>query len=49
MDQLLLGPTYATAKLLKKTGLSMADIGVWEFHEVPHPVLIGHAASLTPY
>jgi acetyl-CoA acyltransferase len=33
VDQLLLGPTYATAKLLKKTGLSMADIGVWEFHE----------------
>ena len=33
MDQLLLGPSYATAKLLKKHGLTIADIGVWEIHE----------------
>mmetsp|Transcript_27089 Transcript_27089/g.63945 ORF Transcript_27089/g.63945 Transcript_27089/m.63945 type:complete len:460 (+) Transcript_27089:77-1456(+) len=32
-EQLLLGPSYATAKLLQKTGMSIADIGVWEFHE----------------
>ena len=32
-DQLLLGPTYATAKLMAKTGMAMEDIGVWEFHE----------------
>ena len=32
-EDLLLGPTYATAALLKKTGLTMADIGVVEFHE----------------
>lgn len=29
----MLGPSYATAKLLQKTGMSIADIGVWEFHE----------------
>ncbi|XP_063156309.1 trifunctional enzyme subunit beta, mitochondrial [Candoia aspera] len=32
-DQLLLGPTYATPKVLQKTGLTMADIDVFEFHE----------------
>ncbi|NWX93782.1 ECHB enzyme, partial [Nothoprocta ornata] len=32
-DQLLLGPTYATSKLLERTGLTMADIDVFEFHE----------------
>ncbi|KFV78637.1 hypothetical protein N308_04284 [Struthio camelus australis] len=32
-DQLLLGPTYATSKVLEKTGLTMADIDAFEFHE----------------
>jgi len=32
-DQLLLGPTYATAKILEKSGLALKDIDVWEFHE----------------
>ena len=32
-DELLLGPTYATSKLLKKTNLSIEDIDVFEFHE----------------
>ncbi|CAL1287789.1 unnamed protein product [Larinioides sclopetarius] len=32
-DQLLLGPTYSTAKILDKTGLSLKDIDVFEFHE----------------
>lgn len=32
-DQLLLGPTYATPKLLEKTGLTLADIDAFEFHE----------------
>lgn len=31
--ELLLGPTYATSKILKQTGLSLADIDVFEFHE----------------
>ncbi|CAF0746832.1 unnamed protein product [Didymodactylos carnosus] len=32
-DQLLLGPAYATAKLLDQTGLTLDDIDVFEFHE----------------
>ncbi|XP_034966632.2 trifunctional enzyme subunit beta, mitochondrial isoform X2 [Zootoca vivipara] len=32
-DQLLLGPTYATPKVLERAGLTMADIDVFEFHE----------------
>jgi acetyl-CoA acyltransferase len=32
-DQLLLGPAYATGKLLDKTGLGMNDVDVWEIHE----------------
>ena len=32
-DQLLLGPAYAIAKLLKQTGLTLADIDVFELHE----------------
>uniref|UniRef100_A0A803VM36 Trifunctional enzyme subunit beta, mitochondrial n=1 Tax=Ficedula albicollis TaxID=59894 RepID=A0A803VM36_FICAL len=32
-DQLLLGPTYATPKVLEKAGLTLSDIDVFEFHE----------------
>ncbi|XP_014241793.1 trifunctional enzyme subunit beta, mitochondrial [Cimex lectularius] len=32
-DQLLLGPAYATPKVLEKAGLSVSDIDAWEFHE----------------
>ncbi|ELW62754.1 Trifunctional enzyme subunit beta, mitochondrial [Tupaia chinensis] len=32
-DQLLLGPTYGTPKVLEKAGLTMNDIDVFEFHE----------------
>ena len=32
-DQLLLGPTYATAKALRDTGLKLSDFDVIEFHE----------------
>ncbi|GCC20255.1 hypothetical protein chiPu_0021328 [Chiloscyllium punctatum] len=32
-DQLLLGPTYATPKVLEKAGLTLEDIHVFEFHE----------------
>jgi acetyl-CoA acyltransferase len=31
--ELLLGPTYATSKILQQTGLSLGDIDVFEFHE----------------
>jgi acetyl-CoA acyltransferase len=32
-DELLLGPTYAISKLLKKTNISLNDIDVFELHE----------------
>lgn len=32
-EELLLGPTFATHKVLQKTGLTLADMGVIEFHE----------------
>lgn len=32
-DQLLLGPAYATPKVLDAAGLSMKDISVFEYHE----------------
>ncbi|KAF4522496.1 hypothetical protein B566_EDAN002581 [Ephemera danica] len=32
-DQLLLGPTYATPKVLERAGLTVPDIDVWEVHE----------------
>lgn len=32
-DQLLLGPAYATPKVLESAGLSLQDIDVFEFHE----------------
>ncbi|XP_055339426.1 trifunctional enzyme subunit beta, mitochondrial-like [Paramacrobiotus metropolitanus] len=33
VDQLLLGPAYAAPQVLDKTGLSIKDIDVFEFHE----------------
>ncbi|XP_054274265.1 trifunctional enzyme subunit beta, mitochondrial [Macrosteles quadrilineatus] len=32
-DQLLLGPAYATPRILAKAGIELKDIDVWEFHE----------------
>lgn len=32
-SELLLGPTFATAKVLQSMNLTLADIGVVEFHE----------------
>ncbi|KAK6180178.1 hypothetical protein SNE40_012373 [Patella caerulea] len=32
-DQLLLGPAYATPKILEKAGLKLSDISVFEYHE----------------
>lgn len=32
-DQLLLGPAYASPRVLEKAGLKMSDIDVWEVHE----------------
>jgi acetyl-CoA acyltransferase len=33
LDQLLIGPAYAVPQLLKRHGLSMGDVGVFEIHE----------------
>lgn len=33
IDQLLLGPAYATPQILEKAGLTLNDIDVWEVHE----------------
>lgn len=32
-DQLLLGPAYATPRVLRLAGLKPSDVDVWEFHE----------------
>lgn len=32
-DEMGIGPVYAIPKLLKKTGLTVADIGLWELNE----------------
>jgi acetyl-CoA acyltransferase len=32
-DELLLGPTYATSKVLKRSGMGLRDMDVIEFHE----------------
>merc|ERR1719158_314906 len=32
-DQLLLGPAYSTPKVLKRAGLTLKDIDVFEYHE----------------
>lgn len=32
-DQLLLGPTYATPKVLEKAGITLNDVDAFEFHE----------------
>lgn len=33
IDQLLLGPAYATPIILEKAGLQLNEIDVWEVHE----------------
>ena len=33
VDQILMGPAYGIARLLERTGLTVADIDVWEIHE----------------
>ena len=32
-DEMGIGPIYAIPKLLKRTGLKMSDIDVWELNE----------------
>jgi len=45
-DQLLLGPAYATPKLLDKVGLAIKDIDVWEFHEAFASQILANLAAM---
>jgi len=45
-EQLLLGPTYATAKVLKMAGLTLNDIDVIEFHEAFAGQILSNLAAL---
>ncbi|UJR30739.1 hypothetical protein I4U23_018259 [Adineta vaga] len=45
-DQLLLGPTYATAKLLDQCGLTLNDIDVFEFHEAFAGQILANLSAL---
>ena len=45
-NELLLGPAYATHKLLKRTGLSLSDIGVFEIHEAFAGQVLANQAAL---
>jgi len=45
-DQLLLGPAYATPRILDKAGLSLKDINVFEFHEAFAGQIIANLKAL---
>lgn len=45
-DQLLLGPAYATPKVLDRAGLSLKDIDVFEFHEAFAGQIIANLRAL---
>lgn len=45
-EELLLGPTFATNKLLHSLGLTLADIGVIEFHEAFAGQVLANIAAM---
>jgi len=45
-DQLLLGPTYATQKILERNNLTLKDIDVFEFHEAFAGQIIANLKAL---
>jgi len=45
-EELLLGPAYAIAKLLKSANMTMADIDVWEIHEAFAGQVLANLAAL---
>jgi len=45
-EQLLLGPAYATPKVLEKAGLSLSDIDVFEFHEAFAGQIMANLAAM---
>ena len=46
VDQLLLGPAYATPKILDKNGLTLKDIDVFEYHEAFAGQILANLAAL---
>jgi len=45
-DQLLLGPTYGTQKVLKQAGLELKDIDVLEYHEAFAGQILANVAAM---
>lgn len=45
-DQLLLGPAYATPKILAQAGLTLKDIDVFEYHEAFAGQILANLAAL---
>lgn len=45
-DQLLLGPAYSTAKILKDTGMGLNDFDVFEIHEAFAAQVLANLAAL---
>jgi len=45
-DELLLGPTFATSKVLQKMGLELSDMGVVEFHEAFAGQVLANMAAM---
>jgi acetyl-CoA acyltransferase len=46
VEELLLGPAFAIPSALKKAGLKLKDIGVFEIHEAFASQMIGNVRSL---
>jgi len=45
-NELLLGPAYATAKILERNGLTLKDIDVFEFHEAFAAQIVANLKAL---
>jgi acetyl-CoA acyltransferase len=45
-EQLLLGPAYATPQILKRAGLTLADIDVFEYHEAFAGQILANLAAM---
>jgi acetyl-CoA acetyltransferase len=45
-EEMLLGPAYATSKVLKAAGLTVNDIDVWEIHEAFAGQVLSNIAAL---
>lgn len=46
LDELLLGPALSIPKLLKRNGLSVADVDVWEIHEAFAAQMVANMKAL---